>query len=326
MERERVVVAGASGCIGRRLVAALLQEGCHVHAFCRRPDNVTWPDEGPGVLETVALDIANESATAAAITDSGAQAAYYLIHSMGGGISDRDDFVRRDWELATSFARAISQSAVERVIYLGGHQPDGEAQSEHLRSRGEVGEILRRSRATVTELRAGVVIDLESAAFRMLAKIIDKQSTLLIPPQFCALTHPVSIADAIAALITARVLPRERADWSYDIGCREPCRYDDLIRWYAEAHGEDPSMVHVPWAPRSLIVPYVASVTGEDFGLVWALSGSWGVDLPLHDESLYDIFPELPRTPARKAVHQAVESMSGRRTHIQPSSRARAAS
>lgn len=319
------MVAGASGCIGRRLVAELLASGCHVWALCRDPERIAWPDEGAGVLETVALDIMDRQATRDAVVASGATTAYYLIHSMGGGIADRDAFIARDDKLARSFSAAVRESAVDQVIYLGGHIPDGEVDSDHLESRAKVGEILRRGKASVTTLRAGVVIDLESAAFRMLAAIIDKQSTLLIPPQFQALAHPIAMSDAVETLIAVRELSGADADATYDIGCREPCRYEDLIRWYAEACGTDPTMIHVPWAPREMIVPYVAGLTGEDFGLVWALSGSWGVDLPLHNERLYDLLPDLPRTPTKQAI-QAVVEESGRRTQIHPSSRARAVS
>jgi len=321
---QRVAVAGASGFVGQNLVSALLQHGAHVLALCRNPGAVDWPTASAGELTVLAVDVANTERLTDELQTFGADSAYYLIHSMGGGIEERDAFVELDRRLARSFATAAAQAAIGQVIYLGGHTPAGDFISDHLESRADVARSFRRSGLMVTELRAGVVIDLQSAAFRMLSTIIERQSVLLIPPQFKNLGHPIAVDDAVACLLAALDLPESCRNRTYDIGCKDACRYVDLIGWYAKLLGQAPRMVDIPWAPREMIVPYVAAITGEDFGLVWALSGSWGVDLPIRESGLYDRFPNLPRTSAEEAVRQALDS--GRRTQIQPSRSAREAS
>ncbi len=301
----------------------MLEAGQEVLALCRNPDRVNWPAVESGTLRTESVDIGDRELLTSILNDFGATKAYYLIHSMGGGVEDRHEFVQTDDRLARAFAQSVSASRVDHVVYLGGHVPNGEVRSAHLESRSHVAEIFRASIEAVTELRAGVVIDLDSAAFRMLSAIIEKQSTLLIPPQFRNFSHPIALDDAVQTLLASLELAPDWRNATYDIGCAEPCRYADLIKWYGEARGVDSAHIPIPWAPRALIVPYVAGLTGEDFGLVWALSGSWGVDLPLHDERLYERLPNLPRTPAQQAVVQAVE---GRRTQIQPSRATKAAS
>jgi uncharacterized protein YbjT (DUF2867 family) len=315
----RVAIAGASGCVGRSLVGALLERGHHVLAMCRNPGAVDWPKSDRGVLATEAIDVADRQRLTHCLSEFAPDSAYYLIHSMGGGIDDRDAFVERDRMLAESFGDAASDASVGHIVYLGGHLPDSGDLSDHLASRASVARILRDRDLAVTELRAGVVIDPESAAFRMLSAIIERQSVLLIPPQFRTMSHPIAIADAVACLVAALDLKANQRDDTFDIGCEEACRYSDLIDWYAEARGVSPTYLSIPWAPREVIVPYVSALTGEDFGLVWALSGSWGEDLPLHRPHLYEIFPELPRTPARDAVVQVAAGSSGRRTQIPPS-------
>jgi uncharacterized protein YbjT (DUF2867 family) len=169
----RVLVTGATGYIGGRLVPRLLERGHAVRVLVRDPQRIAGRPWAEGV-EAVQGDLLEPAGLAAAL--AGIDAAYYLVHSMDG----RRDFEARDASAARNFVAAGRETGLRLAIYLGGILPAGEAISAHLRSRAEVGEILRAG-LPATELRAGPIIGSGSASFEMVRYLTERLPAMIAP-------------------------------------------------------------------------------------------------------------------------------------------------
>ena len=204
----KILLTGATGFIGGRLMTALVEAGHEVRAVSRRPPERT------GLLGREGVEVVQGDVTEAdALPDllSGCALAFYMVHSMEGGPGDEDDFVERDRQAARAFGRAAREVGLERIVYLSGLEPD-EFVSKHLASRNEVERELARGRVPLTVLRAGFIIGSGSAGFEMLEGVIGSMSHMLIPPDMHHVTQPTYVDDVIAALCWCSPTPsRPRA-------------------------------------------------------------------------------------------------------------------
>jgi len=216
-----VVVAGASGFLGKLVVPLLAEAGHEVLALSRHPD---LSGKRPGV-EHRAVDVSDYTELDGAL--EGAQAAYYLIHSMGSG----SDFVRRDLELANRFADSATRAGVERIIYQGA-LGRGEL-SPHLSSRQEVGRALAATGIPVVELRAAVILGSGSTSFEMLRYLTERLPAMICPRWVRTRTEPIAVTDVLRYLIRALEAP----PGIYEIGCGEVTTYQEMMRLYAEVRG-----------------------------------------------------------------------------------------
>ena len=182
----KVVVFGATGTIGRPLVAALAKEH-EVTAVSRReqPDeaNVTWAQADATDADSVARVL------------EGAEVAYYLVHSLGA-----TDFEERDLQAAETTARAAEQAGVKQLVYLGGLGDESPDLSPHLRSRRETGRRLASTSVPVTTLRAAIVIGRDSAAFETIVSLVDRLPAMVTPRWVSTRTQPIALDDVVAYL------------------------------------------------------------------------------------------------------------------------------
>ncbi|MFD1211343.1 SDR family oxidoreductase [Arthrobacter sp. GCM10027362] len=243
-ERKLVLVTGATGYIGGRLVPRLLAEGYRVRVLARAPSKlqaVPWRD----AVDVAAGDLADPQTAARAC--EGVDTLFYLVHSMGSGA----DFETRELEMAGTVADAAARSGVRRIVYLGGLHPDNVPLSRHMRSRTAVGRVLLEGVVPAVVFQAGVVIGSGSASFEMIRHLTENLPVMPAPSWVRRRIEPIAIRDVLHYLVRAPELP-PGLNRAFDIGSREVLTYADLLYGYAHEAKLAPRRIYslpVP-APR----------------------------------------------------------------------------
>ena len=292
------LVFGASGYIGTNLVPRLLAAGLPVRVASRQP-RVLEARGWPGV-EIVAADALDPSSLPGALTK--VAIAYYLVHSMGAG----KDFGRLDLEAAANFARAAAQSGVQRICYLGGLVPD-DADSEHIVSRRETGEVLRQGQVPVTEIRAGIIVGPGSAAFEVMRDLVYHLPVMVTPRWVRAKSPPIALDNLLEYLVRAPALP-ETAGGIYDAAGPEDLTYTDMMGILAKAAGRRP-----PWIiPVPVLTPRLSSywlrfVTAVPTNVARALIEGLKHDFTARPEPLRALVPQ-PLLGFRQSVEAAFDA------------------
>ncbi|MBA3656611.1 MAG: NAD(P)H-binding protein, partial [Gemmatimonadaceae bacterium] len=219
-----ILLTGATGYVGGRLLKSLERRGDRVRCIARNPAALSARVE-PGT-EVVAGDVLDRASLDAAL--QGVDLAYYLVHSMGSSGS----FEEADRTGAMNFAAAARAAGVKRLVYLGGLGGAEEDLSPHLRSRQEVGKILRESGLPVLEFRASVVIGSGSLSFEMIRSLVDRLPVMITPRWVNVPAQPIAIDDLLEYLIAA--IDLDPADFRvYEIGGADQVSYADIMLIYA---------------------------------------------------------------------------------------------
>jgi uncharacterized protein YbjT (DUF2867 family) len=249
-----VLLTGATGYVGGRLLPALQRRGVRLRCLARRPEFVR-PRVAAGT-EIVAGDVMERATLDAAL--AGIHTAYYLVHSMGaaGRFEDLDRVAARN------FAEAARAAGVTRIIYLGGLGESDAVLSTHLRSRHEVGEILRRhaGETQVVEFRASIVIGSGSVSFEMIRALVERLPVMVTPRWVSVLAQPIAIEDLLAYLASGLDLP-STGHQIFEIGGRDAMSYRDIMREYARQRGLRRLMIPVPVLTPRLSSLWLALVT-----------------------------------------------------------------
>ncbi len=294
-----ILVTGATGYIGGRLVPALLDAGHEVRCLVRTPGKlagIPWSDQ----VTVVEGDIGDAAAVRSAM--DGCDVAYFLVHSMGGD----DDFATQDRDHAAVFADAAGDtSTMRQVIYLGGLGDDADDLSPHLSSRHEVGRVLASGSVPVTELRAAVIIGSGSASFEMLRNLVEVLPVMVTPRWVDTRVQPISIRDILHALTV--VLDRDDARGRViEVGGPDVLTYREMMHTYAEVAGlRRRLIVPVPVLSPSLSSHWVGFVTPLPQDLAAPLVESLVNEVVVHNESL-DLFAGSPRVSFRASVELAL--------------------
>jgi uncharacterized protein YbjT (DUF2867 family) len=262
----RILVTGATGYVGARLVPALLDAGHTVRVLTRSADRIAdreWVDR----VEVVEGDADSRRSLDEALAD--VDVAYYLLHSMDG----KADFAERDAALAHGFGLAAQRAGVGRLVYLSGLHPEGKL-SEHLASRVEVGHLLMASGVPTIVLQAAIILGSGSASFEMLRHLTHRLPVMLTPKWVHNRIQPIAISDVLDLLVAAATLPGE-LNRSFDIGCAEVVTYRELIHRYAAAAGlPRRAIVSAPVLTPKLASGWVSLVTPVPSGVAKPLVGS----------------------------------------------------
>lgn len=289
----KVLVTGATGFIGSRLVRALVAEGHQVRCLIRHP--MAKLPEG---AERVSGDLLQKQTLREAF--AGIDTAYYLVHSMAGGVG----FERRDRESAENFTAAADRAGVRRVIYLGGLGDTGSRLSDHLASRAEVAGILRRGRFLVTWLRAAVIIGPGSASYEMIKALVERLPVMVVPRWVYTKCQPIAVDDVIRYLVGC--LGDERsAGETFDIGGPEIMSYRDMIRRLARLRGKHPLMIPVPVLTPWLSSYWVVLVTPVEPTVAIPLVEGLKNDVICRDDRIRTLMP-FPLIGYDDAVRQAL--------------------
>jgi uncharacterized protein YbjT (DUF2867 family) len=272
----KILVTGATGYVGGRLVPVLLDHGHEVRTTTSRPGR---PQPWWGArVETVVMDALDADQVAAACR--GVEAVYYLIHGMGG-----DDFARTDREAASNVATAVTDEGVGRIVYLSGILPDvpDHELSEHLRSRREVEQALAAvASATVVVLRAAVLLGSGSTSFEIIRQVSQRLPVHTIPTWMDSTVQPIAVVDVLEALVGA--LHEDVTSGHFDVGGPDRLPYGELLDAFTTAAGLQRPQVEVPLLPTGLVGTLVASLTDVPRPTVEALVESLRHDMVAADD------------------------------------------
>jgi len=237
---RRVLVTGATGYIGRSIVAPLESAGYLVRVAVRSPQRLRGISTAH--TEVVAADAFDADAVRAAV--EGIDTAFYLVHTLGGGA----DYAERDRRAATIFAKAARDAGVRRIVFFGGLGGDEGELSEHLASRHEVGRILASTGVPVIEFRASIVIGSGSTSFEMIRNLVEKLPAMTTPKWVRMPCQPIAIDDVVAYLVAAVELPDDPKTTHrvYEVGGADIVNYGDLLRLYGQRRGLHRLIIPVP--------------------------------------------------------------------------------
>lgn len=282
---ELVLLTGATGYVGGRLRRRFEERGVALRCLARRPDGLRA--RVADSTEVVRGDLLEADTLGPAL--AGVHTAYYLVHSMGS----EKDFEERDRVAAENFRAAATAAGVQRIVYLGG-LAHGADLSPHLRSRHEVGEILRAGEVPVLELQASVVLGSGSLSFEMVRALVERLPIMICPKWIEVSAQPIAVEDLLAYLLEARDVELEKSR-VFEIGGADQVSYGDLMREYARQRGLKRWMIRVP-----VLTPRLSSLW---LGLVTPLYARVGRKLVesikhpsiVHDDAAREVFQVRPR-------------------------------
>ncbi len=296
-----VLVTGATGYVGGRLVPRLLEAGYRVRCLVRDPARLQGRPWGEQV-EVAEGDVFRPATLVAAM--QGVDAAYYLIHSMSGSA----DFHERDLIAARSFGDAAYVAGVQHIIYLGGlGDPDADL-SQHLRSRQKTGEALREAGVPVTEFRAAIIVGSGSVSFEMIRYLTERIPVMICPRWVYTRVQPISIRNVLEYLVTALETPESRGK-VIEIGGSDVLTYGDMMMGYAEVRGLHRLLLPVPVLTPRLSSHWVHWVTPIPAEIARPLIEGLRNEVIVRDDTARRLFPNIQPMDYQTSVRLALASL-----------------
>ena len=293
-----ILVTGATGYVGGRLVPRLLDAGYRVRVLVRDPARLqgrAWLNK----VEVVSGDALTEGTLTDALKD--VSVAYYLIHGRQGGQTNAN----RDLTVARNFADAADKARIERIIYLGELVDPTSDLSPYLRARHETGYILRYSSVPVTEFRAGMIVGSGSVLFEMVRYLTEREPVLICPAWYFSQAQPIAIRDVLSYLIAALETP-ESIGRLIEIGGPTRLTYAEMLIGYAKERGLKRWLIRTPvYAPR-LSAYWVHMVTPIHWRVALPLIEGLRAKLIVRDEAARKLFPQIKPIDFRTAVRLAL--------------------
>jgi len=290
----KILLTGANGYIGSRLLPRLLEQRHHVTALVRSPARF----DAPKSVERLKGDLLDPPGFP---TDL--DAAYYLVHSMSDSAKS---FQEIEEQCAVNFVRRIEKTSAKQVIYLTGFS-SAQKLSRHLASRKRVGEILRQGKVPVTALQAGIIIGSGSASFEIIRDLVEKLPVMVAPKWVKNRTQPISIANALDYL-TAVLGNSKCIGRSFDIGGPDVLTYKDLLLGFARIRGLRRWIITVPVLTPRLSSYWLYFVTSANFSLARSLVESLESDSVCQENSICEIV-SLKLMTYEEAVRRAFEKI-----------------
>lgn len=296
--RRTLLLTGATGFVGGAARPALVAAGWHVRCLSR--DAARARERAPE-LEWVQGNVADPASCARAL--AGCQAALYLVHGIGEGAHYRAHEV----EAAASFSKEAAAAGVKRIVYLGGVAPGG-AGSEHLRSRLDVGEVLRSGPVKVVELRASMIVGHGSLSWLIVRDLAARLPVMVLPRWLRSRTEPIAIQDVVVALVRALDLPLEASAW-FDVPGPEVLSGREILEQTSRAMGlERPRMLGVPLLSPRLSSLWVRFVTRAEWSVAREVVIGLTEDLLAHDDRFWRLVGHPHRMTFAEAAAKSLEA------------------
>jgi len=294
-----ILVTGASGAIGSRLVERLVQEGERPCPAGRRPGPLRerFPD-----LEPRELDALRPETLPSAL--EGIRTLYYFIHSMEPGAAGFDE---RDRAAALNVARSARTAGVDRVIYLGGLGDEEAALSQHLSSRHETGRILAEEGPPLVEFRAAMVVGSQSASFRMLSDLVHRLPAMVVPRWVETRSQPIAIADVVSYLSAARTVALHGQRTVFEIGGPEVVTYRQMLETFARFRGKRRLMVGVPLLTPRLSSLWCGLTTSVPRSVARPLIMGMTHEMVVREDAARSAFPDIHPMTFEEALRRAMD-------------------
>ena len=300
-EHKEILVTGATGYIGGRLVQSLLEFGYQVRVLVRdaaRLQGRSWVDR----VNIFQGDVFKPETLSAAM--DGTSANYYLIHSMSGS----EDFHQRDLMAANNFGKAAKEAGVERILYLGGLGDPDTNLSEHLKSRQDSGRALAEAGVSVTEFRAAIIVGSGSISFEMIRYLTERIPIMICPRWVFTRVQPIAINDVLAYLTSALEVP-ESSGRVIEIGGAEVITYGDMMMGYARERGLKRILISVPVLTPRLSSYWVHWMTPVPASITRPLILGLRNEVVVRDNVAKLLFPKIQPVNYSTAVRRALASL-----------------
>jgi uncharacterized protein YbjT (DUF2867 family) len=296
-----VLVTGATGYIGGRLVPRLLEAGHRVRCLVRDPgrlDGRPWRSR----VEVVRGDMLDAASLDAATR--GVTTAFYLVHSMAGG----EDFHERDIVAARNFGEAMKRAGGRRIIYLGGLGDPASGLSEHLRSRQQTADALRQAGVPVTEFRAAVIVGSGSLSFEIIRYLTERVPVMICPRWVYTRVQPIAIRNVLDYLVACLDAP-ESAGQVIEIGGADVVTYGEMMTIYARVRGLRRLMVPVPVLTPRLSSYWVHLVTPVPSTIAQPLIEGLRNEVVIRSDAARQLFPQVKPIDYETSVRTALEKL-----------------
>ena len=294
-----ILVSGATGFIGSRLISNLVSLGYSVKGMSRSKIDDT------NNIQYIQADVFDVEQLKKAM--SGIETAYYLLHSMEGRKEHWKEFASREKLQAQNFLKAATYAGVKRIIYLGGLVDDSLDLSPHMQSRKQVGEILSSGNIPVTELRASMIIGANGGSYAMLRYLVERLQIMVTPSWVKSMAQPIAVDDVVTYLVGCMEHP-ETAGKIYEIGGPDKITYEELMRVYAAYLNKNLFIIQIPFLTTRLSSYWVDLITPVKASLARPLIDSLVHDTVVTDDSITKIIP-IRLKSVRESIDVATNEM-----------------
>jgi uncharacterized protein YbjT (DUF2867 family) len=297
-DSKLILVTGATGYVGGRLVPKLLEAGYRVRCLVRDPSRLqgrAWLNR----VEVVKGDGLSTEELVCALKD--VSVAYYLIHGMQGGKMNAE----RDLQVARNFSLAAEEAGIDNIIYFGELVDPAANLSPYLRARHETGYLLRYGKVPVTEFRAGMIVGSGSALFEMIRYLAEREPLLICPAWFFSQAQPIAIRDVLSYLVDALKTP-DCTGRVIEIGGPSRLTYADMLLSYAKERNLKRWLIQTPFNVPRLSAYWVHMVTPIHWRVVAPLIEGLRASLIVRDDTAKKLFPRIQPIDFQTAAHLAL--------------------